>query len=66
MVVCRGDAAPRTRDAVTPDVAEIVARLRAMAGPTKPNLLDEAADLLERLDRERTARETPQPQVVSG
>lgn len=50
---------------MTPDVADIVARLRAMAGPTKPNLLDEAADVIERLDRQRTARETPQTQVVS-
>lgn len=57
MVVCRGDAAPRTSDTVTPDVAELVARLRAMAGPAKPNLLDEAADLLERMHAELQERD---------
>lgn len=31
------------------DAAAIVARLRAMAGPYKPNACDDAADIIERL-----------------
>lgn len=56
MVVCRGTTAARARHPVTPDAAEIVAKLRAMAGPTKPNLLDEAADVIEQLHAELQER----------
>ena len=57
MVVRRGNAAARASHAVTPDAAEIVAKLRAMAGPAKPNLLDEAADLIEQLQAELQERD---------
>lgn len=42
-----------------PDVsaaADIAQRLRAMAGPNKPNLCDQAADLIEQMAEERSAK----------
>lgn len=34
---------------LTSDALAMAARLRAMAGPIKPNVLDQAAELLERI-----------------
>lgn len=42
---------------MTPTPADIVARLRWMAGPHKPNALDDAADCIERLVQEMERRE---------
>lgn len=38
----------------------MAARLQAMAGPVKPNVLDQAADLLERIARELADCKAPQ------
>ena len=55
---CCGIAAGRQWQFVTPqqtNTADLVQRLRAMAGPRQPNTLVEAADLIERLTAELQA-----------